>query len=99
MTDRLRQRRWMQIRVAAVLLALAIFGPGAYQWARLSLEQRQLDRRLAALTAEQDRLTHEQTRLESDPAYVEGLIRSTFKLSRPGELVVPLDSSPSSHDR
>ena len=97
MTDRLRQRRYMQMRLAVVLLALAVFGPGAYQWVRLSLEQRQLDRQLAALTAEQERLTKEQARLESDPAYVEGLIRSTFKLSRPGEYVVPLESS--SRDR
>ncbi|MBI4342610.1 MAG: septum formation initiator family protein [Candidatus Omnitrophica bacterium] len=95
MTDRLRLRRKRQVQGAAVLLGLAVFGPGAYQWGQLSLEQRRLDRQLAALTAEQERLTREQQRLESDAAYVEGLIRSTFKLSQPGELVVPLDPAAS----
>ena len=87
------RRRQIRITMAAVLVGAVVFGPGAYQWVRLSVEQRRLDRRLAALSAEHERLTHEQARLESDPAYVEGLIRSTFKLSQPGELVVPLDAS------
>ena len=93
MTDRIARRRQVQLKAGVVVLAAILFGPGAYQWVRLSVEQRRLDRRLAALSAEQARLTIEQGRLESDSAYVEGLIRSTFKLSQPGELVVPLDAS------
>ena len=93
MTEPLQPRRRRQLRVAIGLAALALFGPGAYQWARLSLAQRQLDRRLAALSVEHDRLAREQERLQSDPTYVEGLIRTTFKLAQPGELVIPLDSS------
>ncbi len=78
------------------LLALVLFGPGLSHLVRLSLVERRLDRRLAALAARRNELTQEQQRLESDPAYVEGLIRSTFKLAQPGELVIPLDSNPSS---
>ena len=92
MTDRLRRRRRRQVQAAIGLLILALFGPGTYHWVRLSLAQRRLDRQLVALTAEQARLTGEQQRLQSDSAYVEGLIRSTFKLAQPGELVVPLDT-------
>ena len=74
------------------LVGLVLFGPGTYQLISLSIRQHRLDRRLATLKAEQERLAKEQERLESDPAYLEGLIRSTFKVSQPGELVIPLDS-------
>ena len=70
-------------------LALAlIFGPGAIQWLRLSRHARALDRRLRELEAIHQQLTDEQQRLASDPVYVEGMVRSTFKMSKPGELVV-----------
>ena len=66
--------------------------------ARMMARQRKLDRRLAELASRKARLTEEQKRLETDPGYTEGLIRSTFKMSLPGELVVPLskDASQSS---
>ena len=84
--------RWIAI---ASLVALVLFGPGMYHLVRLSRTERRLDRRLAALSAQRAQLAQEQERLESDPAYVEGLIRSTFKLAQPGELVIPLDSNAS----
>jgi cell division protein FtsB len=59
--------------------------------ARLSWEQRRLDRQLAQLKAAHAQLTAEETRLRTDPAYVEGLIRTTFKYAKPGEFVIPLD--------
>lgn len=71
-------------------VTLVLFGPGAYDWLRLTVRQRQLDRQLAALSAEHEQLTQEHVRLQTDPTYVEGLIRSTFKVAQPGELVVPL---------
>ena len=92
------EARTRRIIVGVGGLALALFGPGAYQLLRLSLAQQRLDRRLEALAVERERLTHAQQRLESDPAYVEGLIRSTFKLSQPGEYVIPLDSTSSRSD-
>ena len=64
---------------------------GLVHLARLSLMQRKLDRRLADLSAQHDRLTQEQARLQSDPTYLEGLIRSTFKVAKPGEVVIPID--------
>ena len=77
--------------LGAALIGLVLFGPGLCDWARMSLMQRRLDRRLAALTAERERLTREQERLASDPGYVEGLIRSTFKVAQSGEYVIRLD--------
>ena len=74
------------------LVGLVRFGPGTYELIRLSIRQHRLDRQLAVIKAEHERLTKEQERLQSDPAYLEGLIRTTFKVSQPGELVIPLDS-------
>ena len=88
-----RFRRW---GFWAGLAGLVLFGPGLMDLARLSLRERQLGRELARLSAEHGRLTRERARLESDPAYVEGLIRSTFKLAKPGEYVIPLEPSASS---
>ncbi len=83
-------RRW----TFGVLIAVAaIFGPGLAQWVRLSWRERQLDGRLVRLSAERERLTQEQQRLETDPSYVEGLIRTTFKWAQKDELVIPLDGS------
>ena len=87
-----KHRSWLQ---GVIGIALLIFGPGLWQLAHLSLTEYQLDRRLARLARERQRLTDERQRLQHDPAYVEGLIRSTFKLAQPGEYVVPLDSSQS----
>jgi cell division protein FtsB len=81
-------RRWsLGVGAASVL----VFGPGLLQWIGLSWRQHQLDRRLASLSAERERLVKEQQRLETDPGYVEGLIRTTFKWAQDGELVIPLD--------
>ena len=78
------------------LLGLLLFGPGLYQQAHLSFIQWRLDRRLRELSAQHEQLTQEQAKLQSDPTYVEGLIRSTFKWAQPGEYVIPQDPSQSS---
>ena len=81
--------RWL---LGAGVLGLLLFGPGMAELLRLSITQRRLDRQLAALAAERERLQQEQKRLETDEAYVEGLIRTTFKWAKSGEYVVPLSS-------
>ena len=85
-----KPRTLVWVLAAAVAL---LFGPNTYQLIRLYWRERQLDHRLTQLAAEQDRLLKEQQRFASDPAYVEGLIRSTFKVAQPGEIVIPLDDS------
>ena len=82
-----RFRRWV---VPCGLAVAAVFGPGLVQCAQLSVTQWRLDRRLAALRREQEQLQQEQQRLTKDTVYLEGLIRSTFKLSKPGEYVIEL---------
>jgi len=77
---------------AAALVAM-LFGPGFYVMARQACRQRALDERLTALEARRVELTKEQERLEQDPTYVEGLIRSTFKVAKEGELVIPTDDA------
>ncbi|MBI1992145.1 MAG: septum formation initiator family protein [Candidatus Omnitrophica bacterium] len=82
-----KRARWL---ISVGVLGLALFGPGTWHLIHLSLLRRRLDRRLAELTAQQERLRQEEARLQSDPSYLEGLIRSTFKVARPGEYVIPL---------
>jgi cell division protein FtsB len=74
------------------LIALVLFGPGAIWLIRMEFRQRQLDQELARLKAKREQLAAEEARLRSDPAYVEGLIRTTFKVARPDELVIPLEA-------
>ena len=90
------RRRWL---TAAAVLGVAAFGPGTVELAQLWAARFRLYRQQAALTAEQAALTAEQARLTSDPAYVEGLIRSTFKVAQPGEVVIPLEFDPPASSR
>ena len=83
-----RRARWMLV---VGIAALVLFGPGLVELARLSIRQHSMDRQLARLAAEHDRLTQAQDRLQHDATYVEGLIRSTFKWAQKGETVVLLD--------
>ena len=83
-----RVRRWS---LGVGLAAVALFGPGLVGWTTLTSRQHQLDRRLVVLSAEREGLARKQQRLETDPSYVEGLIRTTFKWAQDGELVIPLD--------
>jgi cell division protein FtsB len=68
-----------------------LFGPGAYELIRMDLRQRQLDWQLRRLQEQEAALAREDLRLRSDPVYVEGLIRTTFKYAKPGEYVIPLE--------
>jgi cell division protein FtsB len=84
----LRMMKRSRLLLVGVLGAV-LFGHGLWQLASLSWMEYRLDQRLGSLAAERYRLAKEETRLRTNPAYVEGLIRSTFKLARPGEMVVP----------
>ncbi|MBI4598077.1 MAG: septum formation initiator family protein [Candidatus Omnitrophica bacterium] len=83
--------------IAVGLIAL-VFGPNTYHLIRLYWLEHRLDRRLAELSKQQEQLLAEQQRLASDPTYVEGLIRSTFKVAKEGEIVIPLNDEHSRHD-
>ena len=82
----------LHISISSILAGL-IFGPGIYEMARLSITQRRLDKQLSLLAVKRKQLEEEQERFKSDNTYVEGLIRSTFKVSQPGELVIPIEDS------
>jgi cell division protein FtsB len=81
------------------LIAALLFGPGAAQQAWFSVKQWRLERRLRALQTRHAQLLAERQQLESDPAYVEGRIRATFKVAKPGEYIVPLDDTNPSRNR
>jgi len=87
-----KRTRWF---LGVGVLALILFGPGAVWLIRMEIRQRQLDHQLAQLKVKREQLAAEEERLRSDPAYVEGLIRTTFKFAKPGELVIPLEQASS----
>jgi len=88
-----------QTRLVTVLAVcgVIVFGPGLAQWLWMAWRQHVMDQRLRALEQRHQELEAEHERLTSDPAYLEGKIRSTFKVAKPGEWVVPLDSESSSN--
>ena len=87
-----KRTRWL---LGLGIAVLVLFGPGAFWLLRMEIRQRQLDRQLARLKVQQEQLAAEEARLRSDPAYVEGLIRTTFKFAKPDELVIPLEEEES----
>jgi len=93
----------MEKRTRVVLglggVGLVLFGPGLVWLLQLQVQQWHLDRELARLQATQHQLEVEESRLRSDPTYVEGLVRTTFKYARPGELVIPLKTEESGKTR
>ncbi|MBI4343680.1 MAG: septum formation initiator family protein [Candidatus Omnitrophica bacterium] len=88
--------RWV---VVVSSVAALLFGPGAAQQAWFSVKQWRLERRLHALQVRHAQLLAERQQLESDPAYVEGRIRATFKVAKPGEYIVPLEEAKTSPRR
>ncbi len=72
------------------IVAAAILGPALIQLAVMYWSDWRLNRQLQRRQASYDSLKAEQARLRTDPVYVEGLTRTTLKVARPGELVVPL---------
>ncbi len=83
-----QQRKWL----IGGLVGLGMFGPGASAFLRLAVRSQHLERRLIEVSTQREQLLQEHRRLNSDPVYVEGLIRSTFKVAHPGEVVIPLES-------
>ncbi len=79
--------------IGAGLLGLLVFGPILFQLLHLTIAQWRVEREQQRLAAERERLLRERERLTSDPVYVEGLIRSTFKLAKPTEYVIPVEPS------
>ena len=79
--------------VWAGTITLIALGPGLLDWAWISWHQHLAARRLSALNAKRQELVDTRQRLTNDPLAVEDLARSTLKVAKPGEIVVPLSSS------
>jgi hypothetical protein len=88
-----RRRKRLALGVGVGLAGLALFGPEGLQLARQAFLHWTTGRRLSQLEAERERLLAERERLERDPVYVEGLIRTTFKWAQPDEYVIPLNDA------
>ncbi len=90
--NRLNEDVRLQVVIVVAVAALAL-GPGAVQQAVIACKQRKMDHKLAALQRSHEQLLHEHAQLLSNPTYVEGLMRSTFKVAKRDEFVVTIDPS------
>ncbi len=79
--------------VAALLLVGLAFGRDAVAWVSLTQQRQALDRQLEQIASERAHLAKLEDKFKNNPVYVEDLIRSTFKVAAPGEIVIPLSSS------
>jgi cell division protein FtsB len=77
--------------IAIGVLAALLFGPGLVNLLILSFKNHKEEAKIKRLEAQYEKLIDERDRLKNDPTYVEDLARSTFKVARPGELVVPIE--------
>ena len=88
---------WRALRAATLaVIALAILGFGGQSLGRLWNMKREVDgleREIAALRAETDRVSASVTRLRSDPDSIEQIAREELGLIKPGERVLKLPPS------
>ena len=78
------------------IIALAILGFGGQSLGRLWNMKREVDgleREIAALRAETDRVSASVTRLRSDPESIEQIAREELGLIKPGERILKLPPS------
>ena len=88
-------RRALRAGTLAVI-ALAILGFGGQSLSRLWTMKREVDgleREIAALRAETDRVSASVARLRSDPDAIEQIAREELGLIKPGERVLKLPPS------
>lgn len=88
---------WRALRAATLaVIALAILGFGGQSLGRLWNMKREVDgleREIAVLRAETDRVSASVTRLRSDPDAIEQIAREELGLIKPGERVLKLPPS------
>ena len=88
---------WRALRAATLaVIALAILGFGGQSLGRLWNMKREVDgleREIAALRVETDRVSASVARLRSDPESIEQIAREELGLIRPGERILKLPPS------
>lgn len=81
------QRVLLLLVVAGLIYAFVLGDSGAIRIAILRSERADLERQVAELQANAERLRHEIARLESDPFYIEKVGRERFGYVKPDEKV------------
>ena len=88
---------WRALRAATLaVIALAILGFGGQSLGRLWNMKREVDgleREIAALRVETDRVSASVTRLRSDPDSIEQIAREELGLIKPGDRILKLPPS------
>lgn len=73
-----------------LMLCAVVFLPDAWHAWQLRNTRVEVDQRLESMDSEFKKYQEQKHRLLSDETYIEGLVRSTFKLARPDEVVIPI---------
>jgi len=88
-----KRKAWL---IGLVVGGLLLVGPGLVVLLQMAWHERRLAREHRALERTHHALAQEYERLSSDPVYLERVVRATFKVARPNEVVVPLEAIESS---
>lgn len=87
------QRLLGGVLLVGLCASLVVYGAnGAVRVWQMKQEIRNLEREIAALRAQSERLARSVERLQNDPAYVEKLAREELGLVRKGETILKFPS-------
>lgn len=83
-----RLRRWLYIALGLVIAYVFVFGDyGLYNYLRLLRVRNRIQKEVAELQREKERLTEDLERLRRDRAYLEKIAREKYRLGRPNEKI------------
>jgi len=83
----LEKKKIIVLSVLGLILLGVIFIPGYLKIKRLVRQNRELERQIKETKQANRRLEEEQEKLESDPVYLEKVLREKLGLAKEGEII------------
>lgn len=83
----MEKKKIIVLSVLGLILLGVIFIPGYLRIKRLARQNRELERQIKEIKQANRRLEEEQEKLESDPVYLEKVLREKLGLAKEGEIV------------
>ncbi|NQU95365.1 MAG: septum formation initiator family protein [Candidatus Omnitrophica bacterium] len=81
------KKKLIYVSVGFLIMA-AVFLPGFSKLQQLKEENRNLEKRIEALTKTNEELAEEKEKLENDPSYVEKIAREKLGMARKDEIIL-----------
>jgi cell division protein FtsB len=85
-----KKRLGWKIGIAAAVL-FVIFLPGITRYTQLKARQARLDSGIEKLRVDEAGLRKEQDKLQSDPTYIEKVVRDKLQVANEGETIVRIN--------